>query len=219
MNRPLEEMSAFFNVRAAGYEQHMRESVECVDEYYGRLAEHITQGKEIRLLDLGCGTGLELDEIFKVNPDVYVTGIDLSENMLALLHAKYAGRKSPPKLICGSYFDVDFGTGIYDIAVSAQTLHHFSHEKKTRLYTKIRQSLKPGGFYLEADYTADSKEEEDLFYTDAENRGSQTDGYYHIDTPCCIETQLRLLRKSGFTGVQCIGRYGKTGLFKAEKAK
>lgn len=34
------------------------------------------------ILDIGCGTGLELDEIWKRNPEISVTGIDLSQSML-----------------------------------------------------------------------------------------------------------------------------------------
>jgi predicted TPR repeat methyltransferase len=33
------------------------------------------------LLDLGCGTDLELEEIFRHNSDVHVTGIDLTQAM------------------------------------------------------------------------------------------------------------------------------------------
>ena len=37
------------------------------------------------VLDLGCGTGLELDEIFRYFPDLAVTGIDLTREMLQQL--------------------------------------------------------------------------------------------------------------------------------------
>ncbi|WP_367355490.1 trans-aconitate 2-methyltransferase [Atribacter sp.] len=42
----------------------------------------------VNLLDLGCGTGLELDEIFKIRPNIKVTGVDLSKAMLGILNKK-----------------------------------------------------------------------------------------------------------------------------------
>ena len=54
------------------------------------------------VLDLGCGTGLELEEYFRLNPDASVTGIDLSDAMLNALSSKFPNRKL--SLIQGSYF-------------------------------------------------------------------------------------------------------------------
>ena len=45
--------------------------------------------KASTLLDLGCGTGLELDEIFKTHPAMKVTGIDLTKAMLEALNTKH----------------------------------------------------------------------------------------------------------------------------------
>jgi tRNA (cmo5U34)-methyltransferase len=79
---PLEEMSSFFNSRIEGYEEHiLRET----NRAYVDTAKLIPATLGLKLLDLGCGTGLELDEIFKVNPTVQVTGIDLTASMLEKL--------------------------------------------------------------------------------------------------------------------------------------
>ena len=77
----LEEMSDFFTKRIEDYEEHMLTEVEGCREGYMKMAELIPQSTK-RSLDLGCGTGLELDEIFKKLPHVKVTGIDLTQAML-----------------------------------------------------------------------------------------------------------------------------------------
>lgn len=46
------------------------------------------------------------------------------------------------------------GEYIFDGALSVQTLHHFSHEEKIKLYKNIFKSLKENGFYIETDYMA-----------------------------------------------------------------
>lgn len=62
-DEPLETMSGFFDRRVDSYEDHMRPW----RAYYRWLGELIPAQAET-LLDLGCGTGLELDEIFRLPP-------------------------------------------------------------------------------------------------------------------------------------------------------
>lgn len=50
---------------------------------YIKLAELIPDTAR-KLLDLGCGTGLELGRIFQRFPDISVTGVDLSSEMLKI---------------------------------------------------------------------------------------------------------------------------------------
>lgn len=84
-------MDDFFAARADGYDDHMLNEVGGCREAYEKMAELIPDGTE-NLLDLGCGTGLELAGIFKSFPNVSVTGIDLSKAMLEKLSAKYSDK-------------------------------------------------------------------------------------------------------------------------------
>ena len=139
----LEEMAAFFRARLDGYEEHMSLWSRAY-KYMGTLVpEHVE-----KLLDLGCGTGLELDEILQKRPKLEVTGIDLSEDMLGRLSAKHPQVHT----IRADYFRYDFGKEAYDMAVSFESLHHFKPEKKLELYRKIYDTLKNGGIFIEADY-------------------------------------------------------------------
>ena len=130
----MERMDDFFTARVDGYDEHMLTNVEGCKEAYVEMAKLLPQNCNT-LLDLGCGTGLELDEIFKVLPNIKVTGIDLTQAMLDKLSEKHPDKHLT--LICGSYFDEEFGIANFDCAVSFQTMHHFSHEAKIELYKKI----------------------------------------------------------------------------------
>jgi tRNA (cmo5U34)-methyltransferase len=204
---PLEEMDAFFNARIDEYEAHMlREG----NDLYITTARLIPKTEGLRLLDLGCGTGLELDEIFKINPTVQVTGIDLADKMLEKLMQKHAARKSQLNLILADYFKYDFGKDVFDVAVSFESLHHFSHKEKIGLYKRIYAALKSSGFYIETDYMAPTQEYEDYHF--AENRRIRAElgikeGFYHYDTPCTEENQITMLKQAGFTTVERIGQY------------
>ena len=120
----LEQMNAFFAARVEGYDEHMRATIEGADDFYAYTASLLPADKGACVLDLGCGTGLELEEYFRFNPDAAVTGIDLSDAMLNALSSKFPNRKL--SLIQGSYFDVPFGENTYDAAVSVESLHHFT---------------------------------------------------------------------------------------------
>ena len=132
--------------------------VEGCRDAYEKMAELVPADTK-RILDLGCGTGLELDEIFQRLPDVSVVGIDLTPVMLDRLRQKHPDRDI--RLICGDFFRIEFGESAFDAAVSVQAMHHFSHEDKVALYTRVWQSLAARGMYIECDYMVTEQSVED----------------------------------------------------------
>ncbi len=214
----LEKMADFFAERADMYDEHMLTEVEGCKEGYKKMASLIPEGTE-KLLDLGCGTGLELDEIFSLFPDIKVTGIDLSDVMLRKLREKHPEKNLT--LICGDYFEENLSENEYDCAVSFQTMHHFAKAKKLSLYKKINTSLKKKGIYIECDYMVKKQEEEDLWFSENERlrkeNGITDEGYYHYDTPCTVVNQIELLKKAGFRRVTQVFRLENTTMLVAEK--
>ena len=84
----MEKMTDFFTARVDIYDDHMIHEVEGCREGYLKMAELVPE-KTKTLLDLGCGTGLELEAIWTRNPGIAVTGIDLTAAMLERLKKKY----------------------------------------------------------------------------------------------------------------------------------
>lgn len=103
VNMMPEKTDAFFESRLSDYDQHMLTAIEGADEFYPYTAALLPREADTEVLDLGCGTGLELEEYFSPNPNAHVTGIDLAPAMLERLAEKFPNRK--PNLICRSYFD------------------------------------------------------------------------------------------------------------------
>ncbi|MDE6599129.1 MAG: class I SAM-dependent methyltransferase, partial [Oscillospiraceae bacterium] len=192
--------------------------VEGCREAYRKMAELIPENTK-NLLDLGCGTGLELEEIFKRFPDISVTGIDLSKAMLEKLSEKYPDKNIT--LINDDYFSTDLGQERFDTAISFQTMHHFSHKMKIGLYKKIRDSLKIGSVYIECDYMVETQEEEDQWY--AENARIRKElnipenEFYHYDTPCTIENQIKMFLTAGFASAEKGYRVENTTIIIAKK--
>ena len=209
----LEKMNDFFTKRIDEYETHMLENVQGCKEGYIKLAELIPDSCK-KLLDLGCGTGLELHEIFKKIPDLEVTGIDLTKAMIDKLKSNFPNKNM--NLILGSYFDVPFGEKEFDIAISFQTMHHFTHERKVVLYKKIRKALKSGGMYIECDYIAKNGAEENYLFSELNRiRKEQNINKYefvHFDTPCTVENQIEMFKSAGFKESKKVWQKGQTAI-------
>lgn len=195
-DEPLETMGGFFDRRVDSYEDHMRPW----RAYYRWLGELIPAQAET-LLDLGCGTGLELDEIFRLHPDIRVTGIDLAPGMLARLREKHPERKLT--LTVGDYLTVPLAPCAFDVAVAFETLHHFPPETKLGLFRRIFAALRPGGMLLEGDYIAESDEMETYLFQELARRRARQHvpegSFVHFDTPLTLAHELSLLRQAGFT--------------------
>lgn len=211
---PIEEMGEFFTKRIGSYEEHM----SLWKGAYAFLAGRVPGNTE-KLLDLGCGTGLELEEIYKLLPGVRVTGIDLCPAMLEMLLEKWGSRG--PELICGDYFVEELGEAVYDTAVSFQTLHHFQPEKKQQIFNRIFRAVKRGGIYLEADYIACCEEEERLLRTACREKrrhwGIPEEKLIHFDIPLTLEHETQLLYRAGFDRVEALASIEGTTVIRAEK--
>ena len=111
----LEKMDDFFNNRIDSYEEHQLNMIDSAKEFYPFTAKHLPMDKNVSILDLGCGTGLELGYYFELNPTARITGIDMAEALLSALKKKYVDKKLT--ILQGSYFDIPFGKNCYDAVV------------------------------------------------------------------------------------------------------
>jgi phospholipid N-methyltransferase len=133
-------------------------------------------------------------------------------------------QKNPYKdltLINASYFECEFGIEKYDAVISFQTMHHFSHANKIKLYSKICYALKPGGKYIECDYMIIEQKDEDFYYSENERIRKEQNvpesEFYHYDTPCTVDNQIAMLRKAGFQNADMVWRMGDTTIIVADK--
>lgn len=192
---PLEEMSDFFSKRLDGYEEHMS-----VWKKSYRLFAELLPFKCREILDLGCGTGLELDYIWQKNPEIEVTGVDLCQDMLDKLLKKHFDKHLIT--VCQDYFRYNLGCEKWDAIISFESLHHFLPERKGELYRKIYHGLKKGGVFLLGDYIACCDEEEELLrnvYLKKRKQSLIPDNHFvHFDIPLTLEHESRLLQDAGF---------------------
>ena len=215
----LEKMETFFEKRLSDYDEHMLTTIEGANSFYKYTAAQLPQEAESEILDLGCGTGLELEEYFLLNPSAHITGIDLSQAMLKALKTKFPDKNL--NLICNSYFDVELGVEKYNAAVSVESLHHFTCASKLSLYRKILRSLKQNGYFILTDYFAESEAlEKEYFETFEKLKQEQCisdHGFYHYDTPLTVGHEIAVLKKSGFSDVRILKNWGATYALMAKR--
>jgi tRNA (cmo5U34)-methyltransferase len=192
MSDTYEEMKSFFDLRADGYDDHMAAILEDYHNFYRNIvASFQNTDKPINVLDLGAGTGIELEYIFDKAPYANITAVDLSVEMLKRLVNKYDSYRSQIKTITDSYLSIDLALHSYDYIVTVMSLHHLMPVKKIDLYKKLKGALIPGGVFIEGDYIVSAEEEKRLlneFYKYKKNNPLIEDGNYHIDIPFSEET-------------------------------
>ncbi len=89
-----------------------------------------------KILDVGCGTGLASAPL--VQNDYDVTGVDISEPMLARARSHYP----QSRFICASAESLPFDAESFDLVMSAQALHHIDRSAAMREMLRV---LKPNG--------------------------------------------------------------------------
>lgn len=219
----LEKMGAFFDARLDGYEEHQLTCIESAQEFYPFTANCLPVEPGAEILDLGCGTGLELNYYFEKNPTAKVTCIDLAPGMLAELRNKFAEKveNNGLTLIQGSYFELPLGEALYDGAVSVESLHHFTKKEKLPLYAKLYKALKPGGYFILTDYFAPTEELEREYRGELlrlkKEQGICDNEFYHYDTPLTVEHEIEALREAGFAEIEVLGSWGATSTVRAKK--
>ncbi len=100
-------------------------------------------------VDLGCGAGYLVLGLARQAPGLHVTGIDLSEKLLADARqsAQQAGLADRVDFRLGNVEDLPFPNQSLDLVISTASLHHWSDPVK--VLNEIDRVLKPGGaFYL-----------------------------------------------------------------------
>jgi len=213
----LEKMGEFFDARLDGYEEHQLTCIEGAQEFYPYTAACLPDTPGARILDLGCGTGLELGYYFEKVPDPHITCIDLAPGMLDQLRRKFPDKQMT--LILGSYFDVPFDENAFDAAVSVESLHHFTQEEKIPLYRKLLKALKNEGYFILTDYFAPSDEEERFYRAELcrmkKEQNIPENEFYHYDTPLTVEHEKEALIEAGFARVTVLKNWCATYTLKA----
>lgn len=203
------EMGRFFDEVAGTYDDHRAQNTSYdLDSLFTAVAGAIDETtREMRILDLGAGTGVELEWVLARVPNARITCIDVSGGMLEELRRKHADSLEQIEVVRGSFLDIPFPNRHYQYVVSVQSMHHLTYERKLDLYRKIREALALTGKYIEGDYVLPTHEERErsAWYRHQVEAGIVSpDGMYHIDIPFSVAAQKNILLEAGFSRVEVL---------------
>ena len=117
-----------------------------IGETLNRL--EINQGE--RILDLGCGTGVLIQRLLQVSPEIEVFGIDSCAEMLEI-----AKQKLPESvdLKVGIADNLPFPSNSFDVVVSTSAFHYF--RDPSQALQEAKRVLKPNGRLVITDWCYD----------------------------------------------------------------
>ena len=196
----------------------------CLIPYYAEMIDALVkaipfaQSKEIKLIDLGCGTGTISKHLKSSFPHARITCLDLAENMIEMSKLKLAEYAD----VCyqvGDFRHYEFDEH-YDVIVSSLALHHLvSDQDKINFYRKMYESLSSGGVFFNADVILGSSEHLQETYmakwksfmlksvSNEEIEGKWLPKYREEDRPAKLMDQVSWLADIGFTEVDVLWKY------------
>lgn len=103
--------------------------------------------KPIKVVELGCGTGIATGNIVRKFPNAYLKCIDISQDMLNLAKKKLTTLQNI-KFELADYTKYSI-TGKYDVVVSFLSLMYLANdEMRKSVFKKVYDMLVPEGFFI-----------------------------------------------------------------------
>ncbi len=158
------------------------------------------EGKNI--LDVGVGTGLLTQELYK--KDALIYGLDFSEGMVSEAKVKM------PK---GNFYIGDMKKGLpkelkvigFDYIVSSYAIHHLNDNEKISFIEELKAVLNEGGLIILADVAFETKEALEKCRVEAGNDWDNDECYMVMEelekSLVQLELKVRYTQISGCAGV------------------
>jgi tRNA (cmo5U34)-methyltransferase len=206
--------ATIFNRQAGEYNAARRRLIPPYDSFYGTAVDAIVLSgpQPRRILDLGAGTGLLSAGMRAAYPGAELTLTDAAEAMLE----QARGALGEDRV---AYVRADLAeplpAGPWDAVVSALAIHHLGDPEKRDLFGRVREGLREGGVFVNAEQVAGPDEYFDRLYAQWHERRAREAGSddaewagaeerMSFDRCSDVESQLRWLREAGFAAADCL---------------
>jgi len=123
----------------------------------GLIDENLGQNNPLRILEIGCGTGMTLTYLAALSNRYELHGLDFSNTMLSQAGQKRAVLDNPFWIAQGDSFELPFRENVFDVVYSTRFIHQFNHDDKKKIYREMLRVLKPGGLVINEFYSRHSK--------------------------------------------------------------
>jgi tRNA (cmo5U34)-methyltransferase len=208
-----------FDRTAGAYDRARRQLVPGFDEFYGAIIGAIPHSvhsgdEEIRVLDLGAGTGLLSAMVAEELPRARVTLLDFSTEMLEVARRRFASESERFDLRVSDYEEEDLPGG-HEVIVSSLSIHHLKDSGKKALFRQIYEVLPEGGVFVNGDQALGETPEIERGYHEwwlrrareaGVSEGDLADSLERIkqDKNAPLRSQMSWLSEAGFETVESL---------------
>ena len=202
-----------------------RRLLDILKSFYGHFIGNKTNNN---VLDLGCGDGIVIQELLKIDNSIAATLIDGSEDMLNKAKDRLKDSENI-RFIKASFQEIlnkKISLQRYDFIVSSLAIHHLTMKEKKALFRTIYSHLNVRGYFLNIDVILAPSDALEQWYLSlwrkwiAERKsilGIKGNSYDDIiqrykgnrdNKPDTLDKQLKALKSIGFKDVDCYYKYG-----------
>jgi len=182
---------------------------------------------ELKILEVGIGTGKLALSILSKFENSRITGIDFSKKMISKSKAKlsYFGDRFEAKE--ADFNEIELNTG-FDAVISSITIHNSTDDDKQKLFKKIYNSLNDGGIFINGDFIKynegiEQKRQDQLYkmFLEENLHGHELQVWmkhaFEQDMPATIDNQFEWLREAGFKEPKIIWHFRNLAIYSAKK--
>jgi len=133
----------FWNLIAKKYAASPIADIEAYQRKIEKLKSHLSP--EDYVLDIGCGTGTQCDDL--ANNVKHVTGIDISSKLLSIAEMRKVEREiKNVEFVQATVFDARFDSDSFNVVMAFYVLHFY--EDIDEVARRIYDMLKPNGLFV-----------------------------------------------------------------------
>ena len=221
-----------FNDSIAYYDDWMKRALLGYDDLFGSAVRIIPfeSDRAIEVLDLGAGTGSFAAHVFTKYPNASFILYDVADKMLESARERFKAHPAGQfQTVIGDYRNLQVPHD-FDLIISSLSIHHLEDPEKEALFHDIYKHLRPGGLFINIDQVrAETPALRDLYWqrwlSHVKQSGASEEQISEsikrrttYDRDALLSNQLRWLKESGFTDVDCIYKNFFVAVFLAVKS-
>ena len=219
-----------FNRTSEYYDAWMKQALPCYEELFTTAVELIAfpPKTELRVLDLGAGTGLFSERVLRKFPAASFVLYDVAEELLELARSRFARHVQRFEFVLDDYLNMR-ASDAFDLVISSLSIHHLEHAQKRDLFARIHRALTADGIFINVDQIrAETEPLAELYWSDwlekVRRSGAEEERIQksiqrrrQYDRDASLVEQLGWLKSAGFADVDCVYKSYFVGVFLAAK--
>lgn len=218
------EIAKSYDDQAQAYDDFIRKLVPDYEVFHELMGKFL--GQVSTVFDVGCGTGNSSLRLLEINPELKLTCLDTSSQMLAIAKSKLGEKHFFTESPIEAYVPADN----FDAVISVMVMHNIQETSdRLKTYQKISEALKNEGTYLTVDiFQGETDQLQNIYMAQWRDfmlkklPESEVDGKWlklHKvkDKPLRLSEQRHLLKEAGFSTVEVVHKRLQFAMLVAQK--